>query len=250
MLRRSLQLNGHVIISPTADRLYDDLAEHLFMIANEAIADREVFHVALSGGSTPEPFYQRLVIDPRYRFLPWQRTHVWIVDERRVPADDDRCNFKMIRESLLDHVPMRSRQIHPVPVLVEDPAGAYEAELRRHVGDGRLDFVLLGMGDDGHTASLFPGSPAQDERNRWIAVNQGPAVTPPERVTMTYPLLNSARHLAVLITGEKKTIALRQVERQLRDNGPDPLRLPITGIAPAQGVVCWFLDAAAAGDNV
>src|SRR5690606_40064 len=141
------------------------------------------FHLALSGGSTPEPFYMRLVTDPRYRAIPWEQTHLWIVDERRVPERDDRSNFKMIREALADHVPLRSRQRHPMPVLEADPAARYEAELRRVVDPDarvpRLDFVVLGMGDDAHTASLFPHSPALEETQKLVAVNAGEYVTPP-----------------------------------------------------------------------
>lgn len=239
------ELVGDVQIRRTADRLYDDLAGVLAAAATEAVGERGAFHVALSGGTTPEPFYMRLIIDPRYRYIPWQQTHAWIVDERRVPADDPRSNLAMIRESLLGHVPMRRRQVHAMPVLADDPAAEYEAELRRHLPEGRLDFVLLGMGTDAHTASLFPRSPAQAEDERWVAINAGPNVTPPDRVTMTYPLLNAAREVAVLITGAAKAPALRRVTDQLRDRGPDPANLPITGIDPTDGEITWYVDAEA-----
>jgi len=246
-----LTLNGIVHIAPFADDLYDDLATALFTAAVEAVGRRGWFHLALSGGSTPEPFYIRLVTDPRYRDLPWRQTHLWIVDERRVPEDDPRCNYRMIRETLIDHVPLRSRQCHPMPVLANDAAERYEAELRRHVGAEtdvpRLDFVLLGMGDDAHTASLFPHSPALQERERLIAINKGPHVTPPDRVTMTYPLLNAARQLVALVTGAKKTATIQRVAAQLREHGPDPVALPITGIEPVR--MAWFLDAQAAGQD-
>jgi len=153
------------------------------------------------------------------------------------------------------HAPVRERNVHAMPVLAADPAGQYEAELRRGLGGGdnaapagipRLDLVLLGMGGDGHTASLFPRSPAVDEAERLIAVNAGPRVTPPPRVTMTFPLLTAARAVAVLVTGAGKHAALRQVERQLRFSGPDPRNLPITGVAPRGGELSWWLDAPAA----
>ncbi len=233
----------------------------LLTAAIEAVGHRGEFHLALSGGSTPEPFYMRLVTDPRYRTIPWEQTHLWIVDERRVPEDDDRYNFKMIRESLADHLPLRSRQRHPMPVLADDPAALYEAELRRVVDPNavipRLDFVVLGMGDDAHTASLFPHSPALAENKKLVAVNAGEHVTPPDRVTMTYPLLNAARRLAVLVTGAKKAATIQRVEEQLRATGPDPESLPITGIQPqaanpndpAAGTLTWYLDALAAGQD-
>ena len=244
------QLSGSVHVASDTDQLYDDLARAMMAAAVEAAADRGVFHVALSGGSTPEPFYMRLVTDPRFRALPWEQTHLWIVDERCVPAEDDRCNYKMIRQTLADHVPMRRRQLHPMPVMQADAAAAYEHELRKvfadHEGNPRLDFVLLGMGDDGHTASLFPHSPALREHNTLIAANDGPHVTPPPRLTMTYALLNAARDLAVLVTGEKKAAMIRQIEEQLK-TCPNPTELPITGIDPIDGDLTWYLDQAAAG---
>jgi 6-phosphogluconolactonase/glucosamine-6-phosphate isomerase/deaminase len=105
------------------------------------------------------------------------------------------------------------------------------------------------MGDDGHTASLFPHSPALEVTDRWVAVNAGPHVTPPDRLTMTFPLLNAARELAILVTGAKKASTIERVRRQLADHGPDPQSLPITGIDPAphSGELTWFLDPPAAG---
>ncbi|MCC7408691.1 MAG: 6-phosphogluconolactonase, partial [Phycisphaeraceae bacterium] len=166
---------------------------------------------------------------------------------------------------------MRKSQVHPIPVDEADPAAAYERELREHIplsppssntrpddqspaglpAMPRLDFVLLGMGEDGHTASLFPGSPALAETRRAVANNDGPHVTPPPRVTMTYPLLNAARELAILVTGENKAATLRRVHDCLRHYGPDPTTLPVTGLAPHRPdtEVTWFLDPAAAGQE-
>jgi len=209
------------------------------------------FHLALSGGSTPEPLYTRLLIDPDARVMPWDRTHLWLVDERRVPASDARSNFRMIRETIVEHTPVRRRHVHRVPVEAPAPAEAYEAELRRVFGQPeappRLDFVLLGMGADGHTASLFPGSPALGERQRLVAENAGPAVTAPPRVTMTYPLLNEARILAVLVTGARKRAMLEAVTGAAAAGTADPARMPITGIAPTRGRLDWFIDEEAGG---
>ncbi len=203
-----LNLPGEVHVAPTADQLYDDLGMVFTAHGLEADNERGVFHIALSGGTTPWPFYQRLLIDIRFRKVPWERTHIWIVDERRVPDDDDKSNFKSLRESLLGDIPIPPSQVHPMMVMHDAPDKLYEAEMRSVFGetDGppRVDFVLLGMGVDCHTASLFPNSDAIHETERWIVVNDGPNVTPPPRVTMTYPLLNSARHLAVLCIGSQK----------------------------------------------
>ncbi|MFW6060786.1 MAG: 6-phosphogluconolactonase, partial [Phycisphaeraceae bacterium] len=144
------KLTGDVHVREDREELFDDLAQVLMAAAHRAVEERGAFHLALSGGSTPERFYMRLVIDPRFREIPWRDTHVWLVDERRVPLDDELSNFRMIRESLIDHVPLRRRQIHPMPVSDDNPAAAYERELRDVFEQPRdvpqLDFVLLGMG--------------------------------------------------------------------------------------------------------
>jgi len=248
-------LPGVVHVARDKDQLLDDLASAVSGAATRAIDERGVFHLALSGGGTPEPFYMRLVIDPSLRSFPWEKTHVWIVDERRVPEDDERNNHRMIREAMLNHVPIKPAHDHPMPVLSDDPAGEYEAALREafamqpaDTAPPRLDFVLLGMGGDAHTASLFPNSPALDEDKRWIAVNEGPTVTPPDRVTMTYPLLNAARELGVMLVGAGKHDTLTKINEQMA-NGPDIASMPITGIDPSDGSLTWYLDpAAATGD--
>lgn len=248
-------LPGSVHIAPNADRLYDDLGHMLLVTATGAVQSRGVFHLALSGGSTPEPFYMRLCIDPRFRLIPWAKTQLWQVDERRVPDDDDKRNMKMIRESLTEHIGIDPDQVHPMPVMENDPAFLYEKDLRGAFGldgdvDGppRLDLILLGMGDDCHTASLFPRSTANDVDDRWIVVNEGEHVTPPDRVTMTFPLINAARHVGVLVVGAKKHEPLQRVSRQ-RAIGPDRVNLPISAIDPAShggGNLTWYLDDAAA----
>lgn len=253
-------LNGNIIVGKDARFVIESLSIALGNAAALAVEERGVFHLALSGGSTPEPFYMLMATHPDQRLFPWQQTHIWIVDERCVPENDERSNIKMIRESLTEHVPIRKRQVHAMPVMESDPAEIYIDELNHvFVNDGmnsrddndvpRLDFVLLGMGDDAHTASLFPHSDALAVKDEWIAVNDGPAVTPPKRLTMTYPLLNAARELAVLAVGEKKRATLQTINAAMRDGTADVRDLPITGINPADGELTWFLDVAAAGDT-
>lgn len=248
----TLLLPGTVIIRDTPEDLFDALGHSFMGAARRAVADRGVFHVALSGGSTPEPFYRLLVIDPRFRGIPWEATHVWVVDERCVPPDDPRHNYSMIRESLLEHVPILPGSCHPMPVLEGGGDERYEQELRSRVecgGDGlpRLDFVLLGMGDDAHTASLFPRSDANRVVDRFITFNRGPHVTPPDRMTMTFPLLNAARAVGVLAVGAKKRATLGRVSEHLSEHPPDPVTLPITGVQPRLGELAWWLDTASAG---
>lgn len=248
-------LPGTVHVAADTHHTYDAIAAAMEAEAIHAVQHRGVFHLALSGGSTPEQLYVNLVADPRYRGFPWRDTHLWQVDERRVPRDDDRSNCKMLTETLTVHADIPHAQAHPMPVMEDDPAAAYEAELSEvfAIDAGgpppRLDFVLLGMGGDLHTASLFPHSKALDVRDRWIAVNDGPEVTPPDRVTMTYPLLNAARRLAVLLTGEKKAEPLQRLDAALADGAPDTRAMPIAGIAPVHedARLDWYLDPAAAG---
>jgi 6-phosphogluconolactonase len=260
-------LNGFVHVADDADALFEALGDTVVSAAARAVEARGAFQLALSGGSTPEPFYIRLVTDPKFRTLPWADTHVWQVDERRVPDDDEKRNWKMLRESLLDHAGIPKANLHPMPVMEDDPAGLYEAQLCKHMTcDGkaadtdestngtlredlpRLDLVLLGMGDDAHTASLFPRSDALRVREKLVAVNDGEGVTPPARLTLTYPLLNAAREIAVLVMGENKHAALKKVAAQAA-MGIDTQTLPITGIDPEScggGDMTWFLDKAAA----
>lgn len=248
-------LPGTVHVAPGTHQTYDAIAAAMEAEAIHAVQHRGAFHLALSGGSTPEQLYVNLVADPRYRGFPWRDTHLWQVDERRVPRDDERSNFQMLRETLTVHADIPEAQVHPMPVLDDDPAKTHEAEMARTFGiEGggsppRLDFVLLGMGGDLHTASLFPHSKAIGVNDRWIAINDGPEVTPPDRVTMTYPLLNAARRLAVLLTGEKKADPLQRLDAAFAHGTPDVRAMPIAGIAPRHddGRLDWHLDPTAAG---
>lgn len=243
-------LPGTAIVRETADDVVDAIAADLFFQANACVRTFGDFHLALSGGSTPEPLYRRLMYDPVYRSLPWKRTHLWVVDERRVPFDDPRSNFGMIRETIGDHSDIPSEQVHPIPAMEDDADEQYEKVLREHLGwrdkgHDRLDLVVLGMGTDGHTASLFPRSPALDAGDRLVVFNDGPMVQPPPRVTMTLPFLNASRFAAVLVTGEKKRAAIARVVAAARKGGEDVRDLPILGVRPLAGELRWYLDRAA-----
>ncbi len=203
--------------------------------------------VALSGGSTPKAMYEVLAHPPLAARLPWDRVHWFLGDERFVPQDDAKNNFRMVREAMLSHVPAPPDHIHPVPtegMSAEDAAGLYQAELQRFYGAETLkpgrplfDVVLLGLGTNGHTASLFPDTPVLQERTAWAA-----AVTPagePTRITLTYPALESCRHAVFLVAGADKRDVLAQVR------GGDA-SLPAGRYHPA-GELHWFTDRAAAG---
>lgn len=247
-------LPGTVVVRESPEDLIDAIAADLYFQAVACVRAFGDYHLALSGGSTPEPLYARLMYDPAYRALPWKRTHLWIVDERRVPFDDERSNFRMIRDTLVDHSDIPPEQVHPMPATADDADVRYEAQLREHLGwrdkgHDRLDFVVLGMGADGHTASLFPRSPALDADGRLVVLNDGPTVTPPPRITMTLPFLNASRFLGVMVTGEKKRATLARViaSRGPRAASPEERirELPITGLAPLAGELRWYLDRAA-----
>lgn len=246
------RLPGVVILRPTADEAIDALAAELLLHAQNCVRQFGDFHLALSGGSTPVPLYERLMIDPALRSFPWDRTHLWIVDERRVPFEDPRSNFRMINEILGDHSGVPASHIHPIYAMAEDADTAYELRLRqvlgrREAGNERLDYVLLGVGGDGHTASLFPRSPALrwgERPPRLVRINSGPAVTPPDRVTMTLDLINTSRFIGVLVTGSSKREAITRIESVARAGVNDQaiLDLPILGVKPVAGAMRWYLD--------
>jgi 6-phosphogluconolactonase len=203
--------------------------------------------VCLSGGSTPRRLYQRLSRDPWRRALAWDRLHWFWGDERVVPPDDPRSNFAMAHEALLDHVPAPTENIHAIPTIPDDPmacASAYEAVLQRFHGSERLDdrplfdVTLLGLGPDGHTASLFPGSPALKERQHWTAATE-PGLEPyVPRVTLTLPALASSRAVVFLVSGADKAAILKRVMA-----GEDLPSAAVTREAPT----IWFVDRSALG---
>ena len=208
-----------------------------------------IFSVALSGGSTPRPLYELLARQPREGEIPWERVHLFQVDERCVPPEDPQSNYRMIRESLLRHVPIPGENFHRMVAEQADldrAAHAYATDLARILRPGpnefpRLDLVFLGMGPDGHTASLFPGSAALTEQNLWVCPNHVEKLAT-HRLTLTYPVLNAVRRLVFLVSGAEKAETLRRVLRP--EAGAPPL--PAQGIRPSNGFVSWYVDKAAA----
>ena len=214
-------------------------------VAGGAIAERGRFTIGLSGGGTSKPIYARLAADYRDR-IAWEKVHIFFGDERCVPPDDARSNYRMVREAWFDHSAIPSENIHRIHG-EDDPtleALRYEQEIARFYRTAAfpaLDLVLLGMGDNGHTASLFPGAAALGETARWV-VAQYVEVMTTWRVTFTAPLINAARQVAFLAEGAGKAQMLCNVLE-----GPyQPDVWPAQLIQPVSGELHWLVDAAAA----
>jgi 6-phosphogluconolactonase len=232
------------------EELSEAAAGEFCRIACQAIAERRRCVVVLTGGSTPRRLYELLTTD-RYRHrVAWDRVEFFWGDERAVPPDDRDSNFRMADDVLLEPLAIPSAHIHRIEGERNDlnaAALAYEREIARVFGvlpDGpppAFDLVLLGMGADGHTASLFPGTDVSAESPRWVVPQYAPAIVA-NRVTMTPRLLNAARHVMFLVAGTEKADALALVLEGARD----PQRLPAQMIEPTSGVVVWFVDRGAA----
>ena len=237
-----------VRVFETAEELGAAAAARFVGLAREAVAERGSFSVALAGGQTPRRVYELLAGPELSAQVSWPDVHVFFGDERCVPPDDPDSNYRMARETLLSRVPVPAENVHRIEGRGDAAAGAslYEDELRGFFGDTdwpRFDLVLLGMGDDGHTASLFPSTPALDERRAWVAANRVGRLGA-WRVTLTAPALNAARHVVFLVTGAGKAARLREVLCGERD----PARLPAQLIWPADGTLEWFIDKGAAAN--
>jgi 6-phosphogluconolactonase len=213
-----------------------------------ALAAKGPFRVSLSGGSTPKALYELLASDEFGGRFPWQRVSWYWGDERFVPPDHAESNYRMTREAMLARAPVPAKNIHPVPTdgTAEDAASRYERTLQQAYGATTLDparplfdLTLLGLGPDGHTASLLPEDPVLEERQRWVAVV---AHGRPEiRITMTYPVIESSRRVAFLVAGREKASILRAI----RAGGS---QVPAARVRP-QGELFWFIDRAAAGEG-
>lgn len=225
------------------------LARHVAeWMTRTALATTGDFRVSLSGGSTPKALFTLLASDAFVGRFPWARVSWYWGDERFVPYDHPESNYRMTREAMLARAPVPAANIHPVPAdgTPDDAAQRYERTLQAAYGATVLDparplfdITLLGLGPDGHTASLLPGEPVLEERTRWVAaVSHG---RPEVRITMTYPAIESSRQVAFLVAGKEKTAIIRTI----RAGGSD---VPAARVRPV-GELVWFVDRAAAGEG-
>jgi 6-phosphogluconolactonase len=244
--------SAEVVICPDADHLAARAADRILQAADEAVRARGRFTLALSGGSTPEKTYALLAQPERSGRLDWSRIYLFFGDERFVPHDDPRSNCHMATRSLISRAPIPAGRVFPIPTDTSSPsdsAARYARTLADFFGvaaDGpppALDLVLLGLGDDGHTASLFPGRPALAEQKAWVTASP-PGVLPPpvDRVTFTFPALNAARAVLFLVAGAGKAT----VAQDVLEGGAGVDRAPAAGVRPVSGTLTWMLDEAAA----
>ncbi|CAN5903848.1 6-phosphogluconolactonase [soil metagenome] len=213
-----------------------------------ALATKGPFRVSLSGGSTPKALYTLLASDAFRGRFPWDRVSWYWGDERFVPYDHPESNYRMTREAMLGKAPVPAANIHPVPPdgTPDEAAARYEQTLQADYGATVLDparplfdITLLGLGADGHTASLLPGEAVLQERKRWVAaVSHG---RPEVRITMTYPAIDSSRHVAFLVAGKEKAAILKEI----RAGGS---KVPAAAVKPV-GDLTWFVDRVAAGEG-
>jgi 6-phosphogluconolactonase len=249
-MRAGRQLQIKYYVESDAAALARRAAQYFVEMASEAAEAHGRARIAISGGSTPRAAFE-LLADPTQPWrtrMPWPELDLYWVDERCVPPGDPDSNYRMTREALLDRVPLRPEQIHRIEGELDPEAAAarYESELRSSFRlEGaerpRFDLVALGMGEDGHTASLFPRTDAIREMSRLVAVSHLPQ-SGAARITLTWPVINHARSVFFLVSGSEKAAVLREVL-----TGPrDPERLPSQLIWPASGILTFILDKTAA----
>ncbi|OXB01712.1 6-phosphogluconolactonase [Flavobacterium oncorhynchi] len=223
-------------------------ADLFIAAAQKAITEKDKFTVVLTGGSSPAGVYKLLASDDYKTKIDWSKVFVFWGDERWVPLNDDLSNAKMSYAALLSHVPIPAENIFEMykdNVTPEDYAAVYEQSIRTVLGDeGKFDLILLGMGDDGHTASLFPGQAILEEQNKWVDAYY---LEPQKmfRITLTAPLINKAEKIIVIAFGEKKAPALKEVTT----GEYNPVTYPMQLIKPVSGELLFLVDKSAAGTN-
>lgn len=237
-------------ILPNTDALAERAANLIYDAARAAIAERGRFTIALTGGSSPKKTYALLASAPDK--LDWSKAFVFLGDDRFVPFSSDSSNFEMCRELLLSHVPVPKEQIFPIrtDTATKEQAATLYADTLSQVFNAPLagpppvfDVILLGMGEDGHCASLFPGMPTLTVQDKWVVASPPGTLPPPvDRVTLTFPVLNAARNVLFQVDGEKKAAVVREILQ----GGLAVNIHPSAGVQPTPGKLLWLLDETAA----
>lgn len=232
-----------ILVSENTETLFQETAMDICAYATECVDRNGIFNIALAGGSTPKQLYETLSSPLCLDNMPWQHSHFYFGDERMVPHDHKDSNYLMAKRALFDHAPVPAENIHPVPTHYET-AEACAAQYANEISlIDRFDLVLLGMGNDGHTASLFPGTDILQEK-----VKRAAAVFIAQmnswRISLTYPAINKAERVLVLVKGEDKQSMVKEVLY-----GKHQSQYPVTGVRPA-GKLIWRLDRAAHPDTM
>ncbi|CAK7192188.1 6-phosphogluconolactonase [Commensalibacter sp. Nvir] len=237
---------GYVLVLSDPNAQADYLAS---FIMHQAERKKEgTITIALSGGSTPKRLYELLGSENYAHRIPWHRIHLFFGDERMVPYTNEASNFYMVKKALLEHITIPFRNVHPMPILedVAQAAQLYEQELksvyhvdRLQVGKPFFDIVLLGLGEDGHTASLFPKSPVLKEKQKWVSWSE-PVDAPYKRMTLTYPIIASSRFVIFVVSGKNKAQIFREVREGKKEYPSVAVR--------TEGEVHWIIDKAVSGE--
>jgi len=241
-----MEPHSNIFVFATPEQLALAAVERFVDYSNELRNISEPFSVALAGGNTPRQVYELLASEPFKKQIEWSKVHLFFGDERCVPPGHPDSNYAMVNEALISKVPIPANNVHRI--IGEGNANAnalaYEEELRAFFAGlswPRFDLVLLGMGEDGHTASLFPNSTALREMSRWVVPSRNQQ-SGQERITLTVPVFNHASRIAFLVTGKKKAQRLKEVLRP----EPGTEQLPVQAIAPINGILEWLVDGDAA----
>lgn len=238
---------GHDVMTAEVVTLADGeaIARHMagWLLAQAQAKSEGPFRIALSGGSTPHRLFEIMATPEIAEQFPWDRAQFFFGDERHVSYDDPDSNYRMSREALFDHISIPAENLHPIPTAgtPADDAERYEAELKAAYGHDDLkagnplfDIVLLGMGPDGHTASLFPGQPVLEEKDHWVGTAT-PGYVPHTRVTLTYPAIHSSRYVVFLLSGAEKAEMFQRVRRG------DDASLPASHVT-TEGELVFIVD--------
>jgi len=237
-----------VTIFPDVEQLSRSAADYIVRVAHEAIADHGQFTLALSGGSTPKKLYGLLATEPYRNQIDWSKVEIFWSDERCVSPDDSESNYRMANEVMLSKLPIPTEHIHRTPADQPDRDAAslaYTQEMKRTSGTDdvpQFDLIQLGMGPEGHTASLFPHQASLREQQRLVMPVSVPK-PPPDRLTFTPRLINAASHILFLVTGAEKEDAVAAV----LEGADQPDEYPAQVVRPLRGEVTWMLDTTAAG---